>query len=162
MLARDARSPSTCRVRAPPLPLSIAETPGVCIPPPPQVANKLFRDYEGFKPASDKKSVLQVSELLETGQADTSALPVVDLQRAFSKPAVVAANVLNSDQERVIRVDIAVRAGYLQCPCPLKTCAICLGHGDGGRGLTALAAALELHAPEVDCALTLFVRAGSL
>ena len=103
-----------------------------------QVANKLYRSYEGLKPADDKKSVLQVSKLVETGQpgrfqsillapcgfgprwrvltclaaADTSALSVTDLQRSFSNPAVVVENLANNQQDINLRVDNALRAGY--------------------------------------------------
>ena len=77
-----------------------------------QVANKLYRSYSGFMPAKEQESLLQVSKLVSTGQADTSALPMIDLQRAFSRPAVVADNVANNLKQVLIRVDNAVRAGY--------------------------------------------------
>jgi hypothetical protein len=39
-----------------------------------QVANKLYRSYEGLKLADAKKSVLQVSNLIETGQPGESGV----------------------------------------------------------------------------------------
>ena len=109
------------------------------------MANKLYRSYTGFKPATPQAARLQVSKLVATGQADTSALPMIDLQRAYSQPAVVAANVLNSKTDIVIRVDNAVRAGYLHFSISrdavsLKTFTKFSVHGNTERGLIALAA----------------------
>lgn len=44
--------------------------------------------------------------------ADTSALPVTDLQRSFSNPAVVVENLAKNEQDIKLRVDNALRAGY--------------------------------------------------
>ena len=119
------------------------------------MANKLYRSHTGFKPASAQAAKLQVSKLVATGQADTSVLPVIDLQRAFSQPAVVAANVLNSRTDIVIRVDNAVRAGYLHFlsrdAVSLKKFTKYSVHGSTGRGLIALAAATWSCTPGFEC-----------
>jgi len=44
---------------------------------------------------------------------DTTALPIVDMQRAFSKSAVVAFNLGRNTDDNVLKVDNAYRAGYV-------------------------------------------------
>ena len=66
---------------------------------------------------------------------DTTALPIVDMQRAFSKSAVVAFNLGRNTDDNVLKVDNAYRAGYV---APKNSHVIARNEPTGARGAGGL------------------------